>query len=152
MARATENIDLIIGGHTHTFLPKPTIVKNKQGKNMLVNQVGAYGINLGRVDFYFDEIEGTADFWCSNPELIKNWNSGPAGLSEEDADKFKSMRHGWSIEAQNGEGNTNNYYVLVPKSEPGADQSLATTDGQQSRKRTIDGTMSEDNHSKKLMN
>ena len=60
MARATENIDLIIGGHTHTFLPKPTIVKNKQGKNMLVNQVGAYGINLGRVDFYFDEIEGTS--------------------------------------------------------------------------------------------
>jgi len=60
LARATENIDLIIGGHTHTFLPKPTIVKNKQGKNMLVNQVGAYGINLGRVDFYFDEIEGTS--------------------------------------------------------------------------------------------
>ena len=60
MAKATENIDLIIGGHTHTFLPKPTIVKNKQGKNMLVNQVGAYGINLGRVDFYFDEIEGTS--------------------------------------------------------------------------------------------
>lgn len=55
LAKATENIDLIIGGHTHTFLPKPTIVKNKAGKNMLVNQVGAYGINLGRVDFYFDE-------------------------------------------------------------------------------------------------
>ncbi len=55
LAKATENIDLIIGGHTHTFLPKPTIVKNKQDKNMLVNQVGAYGINLGGVDFYFDE-------------------------------------------------------------------------------------------------
>jgi 5'-nucleotidase len=55
LAKATENIDLIIGGHTHTFLPKPTIVKNKNGKNMLVNQVGAYGINLGRIDFYFDE-------------------------------------------------------------------------------------------------
>jgi len=55
LAKATENIDLIIGGHTHTFLPKPTIVKNKQDKNMLLNQVGAYGINLGRVDFYFDE-------------------------------------------------------------------------------------------------
>lgn len=54
LAKATENIDLIIGGHTHTFLPKPTIVRNKVGKNILVNQVGAYGINLGRVDFYFD--------------------------------------------------------------------------------------------------
>ncbi len=54
LAKITKNIDLIIGGHTHTFLPKPTIVKNIDGKNMLVNQVGAYGINLGRIDFYFD--------------------------------------------------------------------------------------------------
>jgi len=55
LAKITKNIDLIIGGHTHTFLPKPTIVKNIEGTNMLVNQVGAYGINLGRIDFYFDE-------------------------------------------------------------------------------------------------
>jgi len=55
LAKVTKNIDLIIGGHTHTFLPKPTIVKNSADENMLVNQVGAYGINLGRVDFYFDE-------------------------------------------------------------------------------------------------
>lgn len=56
LAKATKNIDLIIGGHTHTFLPKPTIVKNIEGKNMLVNQVGAYGVNIGRVDFYFDDL------------------------------------------------------------------------------------------------
>ncbi|EAR12975.1 5'-nucleotidase precursor [Polaribacter irgensii 23-P] len=55
LAKITKNIDLIIGGHTHTFLPKPTIVKNIDGKNTLVNQVGAYGLNLGRIDFYFDE-------------------------------------------------------------------------------------------------
>jgi len=55
LAKNTKNIDLIIGGHTHTFLPKPTIVRNSADKNMLVNQVGAYGVNLGRVDFYFDE-------------------------------------------------------------------------------------------------
>ena len=54
LAAATKDIDLIIGGHTHTFLPKPTIVKNIEGKNMLINQVGCYGINLGRIDFYFD--------------------------------------------------------------------------------------------------
>jgi len=55
LAAATKDIDLIIGGHTHTFLPKPTLVKNLNDENMLVNQVGAYGLNLGRVDFYFDE-------------------------------------------------------------------------------------------------
>ncbi len=54
LAKATKNIDLIIGGHTHTFLPKPTLVKNLDDKNVLVNQVGAYGVNLGRIDFYFD--------------------------------------------------------------------------------------------------
>ena len=54
LAKATKDIDLIIGGHTHTFLPKPTVVKNIENKNMLVNQVGCYGINLGKIDYYFD--------------------------------------------------------------------------------------------------
>jgi 5'-nucleotidase len=54
LAELTTDIDLIIGGHTHTFLDKPTIVKNADGKEVLVNQVGCYGINLGRIDFYFD--------------------------------------------------------------------------------------------------
>lgn len=54
LAELTKDIDLIIGGHTHTFLDKPTIVKNLDQKEVLVNQVGCYGINLGRIDFYFD--------------------------------------------------------------------------------------------------
>ena len=57
LAAQTKGIDLIIGGHTHTFLKKPTVVKNSEGKNMLVNQVGFGGINLGRIDFYFSENE-----------------------------------------------------------------------------------------------
>ncbi len=54
LAAKTKNIDLIIGGHTHTFLSKPTIVKNQAGEDVLINQVGCYGINLGRIDFYFE--------------------------------------------------------------------------------------------------
>ncbi len=54
LASLTEGIDLIIGGHTHTFLKKPTIAKNRKGINMLVNQVGWGGINLGRIDYYFN--------------------------------------------------------------------------------------------------
>lgn len=54
LAKATENIDLIIGGHTHTFLKKPTVEKNRKGNSVLVNQVGCYGLYLGRIDFYFD--------------------------------------------------------------------------------------------------
>ena len=32
LASESENIDLIIGGHTHTFLEKPVIEKNSEGK------------------------------------------------------------------------------------------------------------------------
>ena len=55
LAAETKDIDLIIGGHTHTFLPKPTLVKNINNETVIVNQVGAYGVNLGRIDFYFDK-------------------------------------------------------------------------------------------------
>ncbi|MFT5862161.1 MAG: 5'-nucleotidase [Flavobacteriales bacterium] len=55
LAKKTAGIDLIIGGHTHTFLDKPTIVQNNKEAFVLVNQVGWGGINLGRIDFYLDE-------------------------------------------------------------------------------------------------
>ena len=54
LAKQTKDIDLIIGGHTHTFLDKPTILQNLDGKKVLVNQVGCYGLYLGRIDFYLD--------------------------------------------------------------------------------------------------
>ena len=60
LARKTKNIDLIIGGHTHTFLDKPVIEKNNEGKEVLINQVGCYGINLGRIDFYLDSEKNIA--------------------------------------------------------------------------------------------
>jgi 5'-nucleotidase len=55
LARDTENIDLIIGGHTHTFLDKPDVVKNKKGNDVVVNQVGWAGLQLGRLDFVFEK-------------------------------------------------------------------------------------------------
>ena len=54
LARSTKNIDLIIGGHTHTFLNKPTKEINVEGKTVLVNQVGCFGLYLGRIDFYLE--------------------------------------------------------------------------------------------------
>lgn len=55
LAGATKDIDLIIGGHTHTFLPRPVVVSNLEGKDVLINQVGWAGVRLGRIDFYFDQ-------------------------------------------------------------------------------------------------
>ena len=53
LAQKTKSIDLIIGGHTHTFLDKPIVETNRDGQPVLINQVGCFGINLGRIDFYF---------------------------------------------------------------------------------------------------
>ena len=55
LAAKTDNIDLILGGHTHTFLPEPQNFTNKSGKKVLVNQVGFAGLLLGQIDFYFDK-------------------------------------------------------------------------------------------------
>ncbi|MDT0607268.1 metallophosphatase [Croceitalea rosinachiae] len=55
LAARTAYTNLIIGGHTHTFLDKPDVISNTIGMPVLVNQVGCYGLNLGRIDFYFDE-------------------------------------------------------------------------------------------------
>lgn len=54
LAAKSKYTNLIIGGHTHTFLEKPTVVKNSVQESILVNQVGCFGINLGKIDFYFD--------------------------------------------------------------------------------------------------
>ena len=61
LAKQTKDIDLIIGGHTHTFLDKPYITNNLDGKEVMVNQVGCYGINLGQIDFYFKEGDKSAE-------------------------------------------------------------------------------------------
>ena len=55
LACQTNNIDLIIGGHTHTFLNEPVIVKNIDKKNVQIAQVGWAGINIGRIDYFFNQ-------------------------------------------------------------------------------------------------
>ncbi|WP_291778448.1 metallophosphatase [Cecembia sp.] len=53
LANAVDGIDLIIGGHTHTFLEEPTIVRNDAGHQTIVHQVGTGALKLGKVDFEF---------------------------------------------------------------------------------------------------
>ena len=52
-AKASSNIDLIIGGHTHRFFDKPREYSNAEGRKVLVNQVGWGGLQLGRLDYVF---------------------------------------------------------------------------------------------------
>jgi 5'-nucleotidase len=54
LARNTKCTDLIIGGHTHTFMDRPEVLRNAAGEEVQIFQVGFAGINLGRVDYYFE--------------------------------------------------------------------------------------------------
>ncbi len=53
LAKQTKNIDFIIGGHSHTFLEHPAIMKNAEGKDVVVTTTGAYGVYTGRIDIDF---------------------------------------------------------------------------------------------------
>lgn len=53
LAKQSYDIDLIIGGHTHKLFPYPRKYSNKNNDDVLVNQVGWAGINLGRLDYSF---------------------------------------------------------------------------------------------------
>lgn len=59
LAKETSNIDVILGGHTHTFLKKPINLKNKNGKNVLINQVGFGAIKLGKIDIFISKSESS---------------------------------------------------------------------------------------------
>ena len=54
LAKKSNHIDLIIGGHTHTFMDKPIVLKNEKGNDVIINQVGCFGLYLGQIDFFFD--------------------------------------------------------------------------------------------------
>lgn len=54
LAPQTKYTDLIIGGHTHTLLEKPLVLKNAKGKPILVNQAGWAALAAGKIEFVFD--------------------------------------------------------------------------------------------------
>ena len=54
LAKETSNIDLIIGGHTHTFMEIPEKLLNAKMQEVQIFQVGFAGINLGRIDYFFE--------------------------------------------------------------------------------------------------
>ncbi|SHI59556.1 5'-nucleotidase [Hymenobacter daecheongensis DSM 21074] len=54
LAAQVGGIDLILGGHTHTFMKEPEPIDGPAGHRTLINQVGWSGINLGRLDYVFE--------------------------------------------------------------------------------------------------
>jgi len=70
LAQNTNDIDMILGGHTHTFMRSPDIRRNKSGNEVIVTQAGWGGILLGRIDVYFEKNKKNKCMTCKNT-LIK---------------------------------------------------------------------------------
>ena len=65
-ASLSEDVDLILGGHTHTFLSAPEKVTNKMGKPVLINQAGWGGMVLGKIDILFERNKRGTCVSCEN--------------------------------------------------------------------------------------
>lgn len=54
LANQLPGLDLLLGGHTHTFMDQPDHFEHAHDRPTLVHQVGFAGIRLGRIDVTFD--------------------------------------------------------------------------------------------------
>lgn len=69
LAAETSVTDLIIGGHTHSYLDEPLVEKNKAGNPVIVNQAWWGGLVVGKIDFVFDRSgKGQPVVYTSNLE------------------------------------------------------------------------------------
>jgi len=66
LAENSRHIDVIIGGHTHTFMKKAKTYHNLDKEEVIINQVGFAGIYLGRLDFYFERNSKGKCMTCGN--------------------------------------------------------------------------------------
>lgn len=49
LAASTRNVDVIVGGHSHTLLDKAMVFKNKDGDDVLVVTDWKWGLNMGKL-------------------------------------------------------------------------------------------------------
>jgi 5'-nucleotidase len=66
LAAETKHIDLILGGHTHTFMKAPEVLKNKNGNPVLIHQAGWGGILLGQINLQFERNKKRVCLSCKN--------------------------------------------------------------------------------------
>lgn len=66
LAAQSKHIDIILGGHTHTFMRQPESAPNLDGEPVIINQVGFAGLRLGRLDIQFDRSRKQGCVSCNN--------------------------------------------------------------------------------------
>ena len=56
LAENSRNIDIIIGGHSHTFMSEPAIRNNLDGKEVTIFQTNGRGVYVGRIDVDLEKL------------------------------------------------------------------------------------------------
>lgn len=54
LIKQTRNIDLVLGGHSHTLMQEVEVYENLDGEKVYLNQAGKNGISIGKLDLLFD--------------------------------------------------------------------------------------------------
>ena len=50
LAEASHDVDMIIGGHSHTFLEEPVYVKDADGDDVMIVTDGCWGLYVGKLE------------------------------------------------------------------------------------------------------
>ena len=50
---ATRNIDIVLGGHTHSFFEQPKVYRNADGKEVLLQHIGKQGTYMSKTELKF---------------------------------------------------------------------------------------------------
>lgn len=124
VAANSRNIDIIIGGHSHTLVdpaaaePLPYRFKNLDGKDVLVVQTGRYGGKLGKIDvdlslpgsasYSLIDVKGVdpsrfdrriMDFLAPYKHYVDSVNARPVGMAA--CDMMNSKKYAESVAATN---------------------------------------------------
>jgi 5'-nucleotidase len=70
VAQLVDGIDLIIGGHSHSFLDSPLHVTNNSGWTTVINQVGFAGLFVGHIMLDFDRKQYVKNIVGNNIEVV----------------------------------------------------------------------------------
>ena len=54
LVHQTRNIDVVLGGHSHTFMQEPVFFQNLDGESIPVSHTGKNGIFVGKIDLTFE--------------------------------------------------------------------------------------------------
>ncbi|KAG0253903.1 hypothetical protein BGZ95_006179, partial [Linnemannia exigua] len=105
VAAKTRGLDLIVGGHSHTYLgndpqnplyggPYPTKIKNLDGEETLIVQAYCWGRFIGHLDISFNP-EGKIVSYAGNPVLVENSIPGDPNLLAK-VDTWRGEFEAWS--------------------------------------------------------